>query len=65
LGRREFIGFPCGRYRKFDPMLPRWIEFREGSMTTRIYFVSRMNRVYFMRGKMAAKVRDNPGGIHA
>jgi hypothetical protein len=34
-------------------------------MTTRIFVVSRMNRVYFMRGKMAANARDNPGGIYA
>jgi hypothetical protein len=41
------------------------IEVRGGSKSTRICVVSRMNRVYFMRGKMAAKVRDNPGGIYA
>jgi len=34
-------------------------------MTNRVYVVSWMNRVYFMREKMAAKVRNNPGGIYA
>jgi hypothetical protein len=63
----------CETYKEFPPTLEHrievrgehWIEIRGWSITIRINVVSRMNRVYFMREKMAAKVRDNPGGIYA